>query len=213
VAQSPPCHRLSPSQSPGTLARFGTDLRHGRNLDLYVTIAVALAVAVLGVSGFVDTEVVGAATLAVLAVLATSGLTGRHHIEEVRTAVDRLVASEAGDIPAEKFLAPRHADLDSEVASAIDIRLVGVTLTRTVRDLLPGCSRAQSMSRQDQLLPSSAMPAGQLGAAGIGPAGRRLQSCGADSRTAPRRHEHGRLCRPVVHPPDGCGKATSVSGS
>ncbi len=131
----------SPSRSPGTLPRFGNDLRHGRNLDLYGTIAVALSVAVLGVSGLVDTEVVGVATLAVLAVLATSGLASRHHVEEVRTAVDRLVASEAGNVPAEKFLSPRHPALDSEVRSATDIRLVGVTLTRTVRDLLPVLDR------------------------------------------------------------------------
>ncbi len=126
------------SDRPSTaLRRAESDLQRGRNLDLYVVLVVAVAMAILGIFNVVDAGVVGAATLAVLAVMASSALTSRHQIDEVKAALDRLVSGEAGNVPAERFLSPRLPALDTEAAAATDIALVGVTLTRTVRDLLP----------------------------------------------------------------------------
>jgi hypothetical protein len=85
----------------------------------------------------VDTKIVGAATLAVLALLAGSGLASRHQVDEVRATLDQIASDVSGEVPADRFLSARIPSLDDEVATASDIRLVGVTLTRTVRDLLP----------------------------------------------------------------------------
>lgn len=123
------------------VGRLRLDLRHGRNLDLYIAVAVAVVIAVLGVAGAVDPKVLAAATLAVLAVMATSGLASRHQVDDVRTTLERLAANESGKVAADRFLARRLPALDTEIVTATDIALVGVTLSRTVRDLLPALDR------------------------------------------------------------------------
>jgi hypothetical protein len=132
TSERPPSEGL-----PVAIRHLETDLKQGRNLDLYVIVAVAVAMAILSVLNIVDAGVIGAATLAVLAVMASSALTSRHQVDGVKSALDRLVAGEAGNVPAERFLSPRLPALDGEAATATDIGLVGVALTRTVRDLLP----------------------------------------------------------------------------
>ena len=119
------------------LRTIRNDLSRGRNADLYIAFVVAIAVAVLGVFGVVDGRILAASTLAVLAVMATSGLASRHEVEGVRAALNELAATESGNIPAERFLSPIQPARDSNVATATQIGLVGVTLTRTIRDMLP----------------------------------------------------------------------------
>ncbi|MFC4145111.1 hypothetical protein ACFO0M_02475 [Micromonospora mangrovi] len=95
----------------------------------------------LSVLSVVDGRIVAAATLSVLAVVVTSGLAGRHQSEAIGQALDRLAAASDRPVGAERFLATRMPALDADAAVAADIRLVGVTLTRTVRDLLPVLER------------------------------------------------------------------------
>lgn len=100
-----------------------------------------MVIAVLGVAGVADPKVLAAATLAVLAVMATSGLASRHQVDDVRTTLERLAANESGKVAAERFLSRRLPALDTEIVTATDIALVGVTLTRTIRDMLPVLDR------------------------------------------------------------------------
>jgi hypothetical protein len=86
-------------------------------------------------------SIIGAATLAVLALLAASGLETRHQSEEIGSRLERLAAEVSGNVPADRFLTTRRPVLEVDVAAAADIRLVGVTLSRTVRDLLPVLDR------------------------------------------------------------------------
>lgn len=79
-------NRKSPTGRPGILRRIRDDLNRGHNLELYVTASLALGAGALGVFDIVDARVVGAATLAVLALLAVSGIASRHQLDEVRTA-------------------------------------------------------------------------------------------------------------------------------
>jgi hypothetical protein len=125
----------------GILRRVGDDLRAGRNVELYLTVTLSLCIAVLSIFAIVDIRVVGAATLAVLALLAASGLTTRYHSALLRAHLDQITADLSGDVPADRFLKARMPTLDREFAAATDIRLVGVTLARTVRDLLPVLDR------------------------------------------------------------------------
>ncbi|WP_020519469.1 hypothetical protein [Catelliglobosispora koreensis] len=59
----------------GVFRQVAADLRRGRSIELYVTIAVSVTAAVLGVLNVANVDVIGAAVLAFLALLATSGLT------------------------------------------------------------------------------------------------------------------------------------------
>jgi hypothetical protein len=128
-------------QQRGFLRRVGGDLRHGLNIELYVTVTLALCIALLSVFGVVDVKVVSATTLAVLALLAVSGLATRHRSEVVERRLEQVAGSLSGEVPADRFLKTRMPALDEDVASAAQIGLVGVTLARTVRDLLPVLDR------------------------------------------------------------------------
>jgi hypothetical protein len=129
------------SRRPGLLRRFGDDLRRGHNIELYVTVTLSLCIALLSVFGVVDIKAVSATTLAVLALLAASGLATRHQSEEAGRRLEQLAASLSGDVPADQFLKTRMPPLDEDIAAASDIRLVGVTLARTIRELLPALDR------------------------------------------------------------------------
>lgn len=129
------------STPPSFARQLVADLRRGRNVDLFAVVTIAVAVAVLGVAGVVDSAVLAAATLAVLAALATSALASRHQVENVEALLLRIAANETGAVPADRFFSSRLTTLDNEVATATDVGLVGVTLTRTVRDLLPVLDR------------------------------------------------------------------------
>src|ERR1017187_4827512 len=121
----------------GIIHRIGDDLRGGHNVELSLTVTLSLCIALLSVFSFVGIKGVGAATLAVLALLAASGLATRHQSEEVSIHLDQPAADVSGEVPADRFLKMRMPALDADIAAAADIRLVGGTLTRTVRDLLP----------------------------------------------------------------------------
>jgi hypothetical protein len=80
--------------------------------------------------------VVAAATLGTLALLAIANLGSRHQVDEPRATVARLTAAVddavRDDVPADRFLAVRAPAVDGERRGADDIRLVGVTLARTL---------------------------------------------------------------------------------
>ncbi|MBF9131964.1 hypothetical protein I0C86_23795 [Plantactinospora sp. S1510] len=133
-------HSKATTVSSGA-SRLGQDLRQGRNLDLYIAVTVAVVTAALGVLGVVDSSILAASTLAVLAVMAISGLATRHEVDGVRTALNRIAASETGEVAAERFLSSHPPAVDTEIATATDIAIVGITLTRTVRDMLPVLDR------------------------------------------------------------------------
>jgi len=145
--EPPPVVRLpaGPAQHAsraGFWRRLGLDLRHGRNVELYLTVVVSVVLAILGVFDVVDAPVLGAATLAVLALLAASLLTSRTQVEMVKSSLDEFSDSVRGDVSADQFLLDRVPPLDEILAAAMDIRLVGVTLTRTVRELMPELDRS-----------------------------------------------------------------------
>jgi hypothetical protein len=132
--------RESPAPARAGSGRLRLDLRQGRNLDLYVVVGLALVIAVLGVIGAVDSNVLASCTLAVLALMATSALMSRHQVDDLTAALDRVAANESGNVAADRFLTERIPALDGEIATATDIGFVG-TLTRTMRDALPVLDR------------------------------------------------------------------------
>src|SRR5207253_205433 len=93
-----------PARRRGPLARVRADLSRGENLELYLTAASALVVGVLGIFDVVGGKAVGAATLAILALLAVSSLGSRHQLDDMRRAVTALADNATAQVPADRYL-------------------------------------------------------------------------------------------------------------
>jgi hypothetical protein len=105
-----------------------------RQLDLILTIGVAVVIGVLGALDVVGPAVTGGATLTTLGLLALNSLHGRSAVLSLTRSVRELgdhVGDRAG---ADRLLAPSASGLDLDLADAHDVRIVGVTLARTVRN-------------------------------------------------------------------------------
>jgi hypothetical protein len=126
---------------PSGFRRIAGDLTQGRDLGLYIVVAIAIAVALLGGFNVIAPAVLGAATLAVLAVLATISLSGRHRLDDLQAVLDRLAVAAAERPPADRYLDSRRPVIEEAVETAGEVGLAGVSLTRTVNDLLPALER------------------------------------------------------------------------
>jgi len=115
-----------------------TDLVLARNLEIYVTVALSLTFGVLGILDVVEPRAVAAATLGTLALLAVSNVGSRHRLDDLTRSVNAAVQA---DVPIDRVLAVKAPALDDDLRAATDIRLVGVTLSRTVRDLVGSLDR------------------------------------------------------------------------
>ncbi|MFF1626952.1 hypothetical protein [Streptomyces sp. NPDC058272] len=109
------------------------DLSAGENLEIYITALLSLALAVLGALNVASGEVLSAATLATLALLAGSLLGSRRQVAELAAQVR---ARTAGEISAEDFFSSDKPEVLQQVRRAQDIRVSGVTLARTLRNLI-----------------------------------------------------------------------------
>ncbi|MGR6922734.1 hypothetical protein ACU635_51490 [[Actinomadura] parvosata] len=123
-------------------ARLRADLGAGKNLEIYLTAAIALVVGVLGVFDVVDTKVVGAATLATLALVAVNALGPRHQVAGLEQQVAELARRVEAGLPGGDFLTDEPKGLGARIGRAHDTRLAGVTLNRTVRSYAADLRRA-----------------------------------------------------------------------
>lgn len=115
----------------------------GTDVEAYITVVVALAVCVLNLVDVVDSKIVSAATLSILALLSFDAFTGRRLARRAESAVQELTRAVNGV----RRSAPHQVDLVTEPTTwcgldrARDVRLVGVTLARTVRSHLSELER------------------------------------------------------------------------
>jgi hypothetical protein len=112
-----------------SLRRIWNDLRKGENIDLYLTIAAAVAFVALNLAGSASTALLAPLTLAVLALLAITSLGNRHRMDELLTQRERTL----DDFFLEQFPPSYKADLEA----AKELWLVGVSLHRTVTENYP----------------------------------------------------------------------------
>lgn len=116
------------------------DVREGENLEVYLTLVVVLVLLFLDVFGVVSTGAVAAGTLATLALLAYGTLNSR---EQMQHLVDTSMATQAvveqavsGKPKADDFFWTGRRSLERDLIRARFIGIVGLTLSRTVRDYL-----------------------------------------------------------------------------
>ncbi|NLU79226.1 hypothetical protein HCA58_12725 [Micromonospora sp. HNM0581] len=115
-----------------------------RHLQTVLTVGVALVVGVLGVVDVMDPSAVAAATLATLALLAFDLAGERRDLARVVPLLTRVVR-DLHRLPSELLGEPRLAastsGLNIDLAGAVDVRLVGVTLGRTLRNIAEPLAR------------------------------------------------------------------------
>jgi len=107
-----------------TINRILKDLRQFDNLDLYITVTVAIVLAVLNLVGVASAAYLAPLTLAVLGLLALTSLINRHHMDELREALTQPIS----DFFVEKF----PDDLEQSFKEATEVWLYGVSLHRTI---------------------------------------------------------------------------------
>jgi hypothetical protein len=105
-----------------------------RALDLVLTITVALTVGVLGALDVVGPAVTGGATLTTLGLLAVSSLHGRSDLGALTRSVTELGRGLSDRTSADRLLEPSTSGVDLDLGAADDIRVLGVTLARTIRN-------------------------------------------------------------------------------
>lgn len=141
------------------LRQVRAELATGENLELYVTVLLALTLAVLGMFDIVSDKVLFAATLATLALLATGTLGSRRRVGDL---VEAVRAQRVGDISAEAFFTKDKPGLGGQVRAARDIKILGVTLSRTIRNIvdeLQQCLRDGAVIRVVLIDPKTDAPA------------------------------------------------------
>jgi hypothetical protein len=122
------------------LQRVGRDLSEGRNIEVYVTVLIALTVGLLGAFSVVRVEVVVAVILATLGLLALSTIKSRDQVGTLQSKImmlSGLVEEKVlGQSRADDFLLAARPDYEVRLQSAASICMVGLTLSRTTRDSL-----------------------------------------------------------------------------
>ncbi len=122
------------------LRRIGRDLSQGRNLEVYLTVVIALVLGLLGAFSVVRAEVVVAVILATLGLLALSTIISRDQLGALQTQVAGLSAlveqKVLGRARADDFFLAEKPDYETRFQSAHTISIVSCTLSRTVREYL-----------------------------------------------------------------------------
>jgi len=105
--------------------RIWNDIQRGGNIDLYLTVVVAIGLVVLNLVGVASQTLVAPLTLAVLGLLAISNLGNRYKIEEL---IEKL-SQTSHTVFIEEF----PPNFKSDIEGATELWLVGVSLTQITR--------------------------------------------------------------------------------
>lgn len=138
------------------LRKLVQDLTQGRNLEVYLTLVVALILLLLDVLGIASDQAIAAGILATLALLALSVFNNRESVDasraelvELKQLLERQLSGRAS---AHEFFIAGRLNLASELESADTIYFAGVTLNRTVRDYLGIIDRRLQVGSKVQIL-------------------------------------------------------------
>ncbi len=107
------------------LLRVWEDIKKGENVDLYVTVIIAIGLVILNLLGVANQTGIGPLNLVVLSLLAISILGNRYKVEEVLKNVTQT--------PESQFLEGYPASLGTDMEKARELWLIGFTLSRTIK--------------------------------------------------------------------------------
>jgi hypothetical protein len=107
------------------------DIRAGQNIDIYITVGIAIAVAILGVLGIANSIIIASATLAILALMSVNLLLNRYENENIRKLISQQQQSTG---LAEKFLKPKYRlfEVKQHLISSQTAFFWGADLARTI---------------------------------------------------------------------------------
>jgi hypothetical protein len=110
----------------------------GGELEAYLVSGTALVVGALGLLNVTSPDIVAAATLAVLGVITFDLLTGRRRLRRIENTLRTVAGGLRADGPesVDRLLTAAVPGAAAGLTGARDIRLVGVTLNRTIRSHL-----------------------------------------------------------------------------
>jgi hypothetical protein len=109
------------------LKRTWDDIRHGENLDAYITVAVALILSILNLLGVASSSSLPAITLGVLALLAIASVVNRHRVEDL--------AAKLSPSAAEFFVGEfNSSSFKEDLIAAREIWLYGASLVGVCTD-------------------------------------------------------------------------------
>ncbi|MFQ5632976.1 MAG: hypothetical protein ACE5I1_29760 [bacterium] len=126
------------------LARVWDDIRRGENIDLYLTIILALGLVVFNLFGLASEKLVTQITLAVLGMLAIVMLGNRYRIDELLRKDARMQKN--------FFLEEFPATLMKDFEAASELWLVGVSLSRTIKSNYQRIERKLSQGTKFKVL-------------------------------------------------------------
>ncbi len=111
------------------LKHIWDDIKHGENIDLYLTILVAIGLTLLDLAGFAPQSLVASITLSILALIAISLLGNRYKMEQLleQPHLTGVVA----------LLDEFPPSLGTDIGSAKELWLAGVTLSSTLPNYFP----------------------------------------------------------------------------
>lgn len=110
------------------LQQIWHDIRQGENIDLYLTVLIAVALAILNLFGITD-YLIGPITLAVLALLSISSLVNRRRLEDI---LERLGPPENKLV--QNKLPP---NLEDTIKDCRELWIIGIYLGRTLATYYP----------------------------------------------------------------------------
>jgi hypothetical protein len=114
------------------------EIQKGENLDIYVTLVLAIVVAILGIIGIVGFDVLGATILATLGLLSASHLENRRMNAELITATTKLNTElielkhlARNESTVTDVLTQGYPDLSQEILLAKCVKVLGIGLSST----------------------------------------------------------------------------------
>ena len=102
------------------------DIKQGENIDLYVTVPIAVSLAILNIIGAVSSQLLEPITLIILSLIAISLLGNRNTVRKL----SREIAQNADAVFHTEFPLSFKRDIEQ----AKEVWLVGITLTDTIRN-------------------------------------------------------------------------------
>jgi hypothetical protein len=146
-------------------AKIFKEIKTGENLDLYLTILLAIVVAILGILQVISFEILSAAILATLGLLASSLLSSRRSTTEIKSSFDKL-SSTTSELQEKiqksssisELLIKAYPDLTEKLRSAKNVSIEGSTLMSTVTRYTTAFEQLLQRGGALKILVSEAVP-------------------------------------------------------